>query len=822
MNSELEQHIRKGNLVLFLGAGASINSINSLRKNPPLGGELAETIAKELGWEYKGESLKTVFSAAKPRLGDGLYNYLESQYKHCTPSREYLTLASYPWPRVYTTNIDDAFEKALNINSKQKINIKGMLSRVSDKDQLLAKLDYIYLNGSVSRHEDGYVFTPEDYGKASAKSYPWYEELASDFMQLPFIFIGTKLDEPVFYHQVERLKHRTASAAPKSWVLTPDATDIEVLDLQSYGINYVKATLSDFVKWLDSTFKTKLTVKDVAQARNPELKVMFVDNEVESLEAAKLLNGVIPVSRTSLSSSYHRSNPGTIRDFYKGFKPTWLDVIESVPAPLKQFESISRAIAECNDHSIEAHILVGPAGSGKSTLLKMIAIELSDQGERVYFLPNEVENLGKLIHTLNNYNDKRFYVVIERVDAVKNELPKLFGKGNNAIYISAEGQNIWHNRVEAKLPPDVINVHKVEDINEDDVDPILTKLKNFGPWTRLAKLDVNARKREIYGKSRRQLLIGLMEATTGIGFEQIIQNDYEKIASEEDRFFFVLACLASMHKCQLSNTIASRSLSKDGIAEPPISLARKLQGIIVAQNDFFAVRHPLYARKSIESIVDTGLIKRAISALLQAFSVYTHPVIKSLTKNDADLFKAILNHHFLIDVLREDETLITSIYQDHEKYFEADGLFWLQYGLCKRHFGDQAKAYEILNTAFNAYPHDHTAHAYAQQMLILVAAKKTSVQTSLDYILKATKMLESLDDTLESDDTYPLVTLAEGHISALISLDKTSAAKIKAKEYESRISDRLRKRYDSRLASCKQKLLKLATTGYWNMSNNYS
>lgn len=817
MNQQLKQGILEGRVILFLGAGASIGSMNSKQKSPPLGYQLAEKIAHKVGWEYTNESLGVVYSAAKKHLAQELDSMLVELYRNCNPSKEYEFIASIPWARIYTTNIDDAFEHALFNNSEQSINIKNRNDRVEDKAQLFDRLEYVYLNGTIKQPDNGFVFSPEEYGKTSANNPQWYNEVASDYLQCTFIFIGTKLDEPAFLHHVERYKERAGKSAPLSYVITPNATEIQKASFESYGLEHIAGTLSDFCVWLKDELQPIPSYIDVAQNKFPELKAALSNvSNASKKEKAELMRNVVLVSRQSLAGAIGKTNAGTIRGFYKGFKPSWSDILDGVPAELKQFTLFINKISEAKKDGKKLVALIGPAGCGKSTFLKMAALRLSDNGEKIYYLSAYTNHIAETIRELELSNSGRYFIFIERIDPVKNILKGIVEDIKNGLIVSAEGQNIWHSRASSSFDSTVMVKHDVLDISEEDVPLILDKIKSFGSWTRLANMSNQARKKEIYIRSKRQLLIGLMEATTGIGFEEIIQREYETIVSDNDRFFFVLVCIATMHRANLSLSLSSRSLSSVGIDEAPITISSRLKGMVEFRDNGFVVRHPLYARKVVESVVDRKLIASAIESILDGFKVYNHPVVKKLNKNDSALFKAIINHRYLADVLRNDKDEIYRIYSTFEKFFENDGLYWLQYGLSKRSFGDNKEAFDILQTAFDAYPHDHTTHALALQKIILASTGLVSNEMARHLLAEAVSMLEKLDQILESDDTYPIVTLAEGHVATLRSIDGDNVARIKAKEYFDIIENRFKDNYDKRLKDSKSKLLKYATTGAWS------
>jgi hypothetical protein len=50
----LLRQFEQGNVVLFAGAGFSVGARNSRGEDPPLGGQLADALARECGWDYAG------------------------------------------------------------------------------------------------------------------------------------------------------------------------------------------------------------------------------------------------------------------------------------------------------------------------------------------------------------------------------------------------------------------------------------------------------------------------------------------------------------------------------------------------------------------------------------------------------------------------------------------------------------------------------------------------------------------------------------------------------------------------------------------------
>lgn len=393
MNENLKCAIEEGRVMLLLGAGCSLSSKNKFKNNVISSNDLAKKLAGEANFNYSGESLPKVYAAVKAILGDRLKIILENEFRNCIPSKEYNRLALYTFARIYTLNIDDALENALSRNSQQTIYIQGTQDKIKMRDQLYQDLDYVKLNGDVKNLKSGVIFSPQEYGKGDSF---WYEELASDFHNYIFIFIGTQLDEPLFYHHIERFQSKHSSKNQRSYCITPYASDIEKATLMSSNIEHISGTLEDFTNWLDREFEQPNTPNSTLIKSRPEYNFSGSENQQDYIA---LFNDVTPVSRSHLHLRYSK-DPSLVREFYKGYKPTWRDILDYVPAELKTttlvFEQIKGKI---NDSDFRIYCVFGSAGSGKTTLLKQTALSLSDEGFPVYYVNSlniDLKNLGKL------------------------------------------------------------------------------------------------------------------------------------------------------------------------------------------------------------------------------------------------------------------------------------------------------------------------------------------------------------------------------------------------------------------------------------------
>ena len=121
MNNFIKQAIENGKLIILLGAGASYGSKSFNNKNLPLGLELAKELANQINEDYSDEELSEVYSAVQTVLNPQQIGKIFSEiFTNCQPSLEYKALVQLPIPRIYSLNIDDAFENAFRQNVRNR------------------------------------------------------------------------------------------------------------------------------------------------------------------------------------------------------------------------------------------------------------------------------------------------------------------------------------------------------------------------------------------------------------------------------------------------------------------------------------------------------------------------------------------------------------------------------------------------------------------------------------------------------------------------------------------------------------------------------
>jgi len=85
-------------------------------------------------------------------------------------------------------------------------------------------------------------------------------------------------------------------------------------------------------------------------------------------------------------------------------------------------------------------------------------------------------------------------------------------------------------------------------------------------------------------------------------------------------------------------------------------------------------------------------------------------------------------------------------------------------------------------------------------------------------LVEAIDTLRTLNGTSDVEDTYPIVTLSEGHISIVRKFRGVEAAQEITQQYANELFVAHKKHPNNRLETAVQKVVTFGTSGVWNKS----
>jgi len=268
----------------------------------------------------------------------------------------------------------------------------------------------------------------------------------------------------------------------------------------------------------------------------------------------------------------------------------------------------------------------------------------------------------------------------------------------------ADRTNAW-----SRVSTEFNNVDKaiinVRWITRDDATRILKRLESFGDWSRMEKLSEERRIQEINENPKRQLLVALKEATTGRGFDDIINSEYASLVGDYERASCIYIALATMHNLRLSvQTFDTLMGRRFGSVRMPRDA--NLEGIVTEEGGGLSLRHRVIADHLVRRVISRDDIADAIGDVMQAQARLGAPLRETAKAIEYRLFTRLTNHEFLLELFRRNPERMVSKFDENQAHYRPDFLFWLQLALFEFYSRKELRrrALDHIGIARNIYP----------------------------------------------------------------------------------------------------------------------
>lgn len=688
----LKNALQMGRVSLFLGAGFTKGATNISDRPIPDSWQLLKNL-----WSFNGyigapsdeEKLTTVYQATLKK---------QSREKIRTFLREQFVIKSYPdwmdlvpsfiWRKIYTTNIDDLVEKLYSNPKSPSLqtlrSLNAMTDDVEERDQAYSSLLKIALHGNLESAPDNVTFGTRQYASRSNSKYdPWYTDFIYEYSNHPMIFVGSKLDEPIFWQYVEaRGEKFKDEKRPRSFLVVPTISPAHKDFLEEYNLHHIPAKGEEFFAWLASEFPKRPTRRDVLKASAPHL-VPTVDAAeggtsrriVKSLEEFFLV--FKPVAPEPKDPSYRKTA------FHSGAIPTWQDIAHDLDAKRDITVDLFNAIAEKKRSNKPGLVVLhGTAGSGKSTIGRRLAWQLSANDFQVYFNEsgryptiqasrNALEYIGGHPVLIVDDAHKSFGSTIKFIEMIQTSSVKpivvVISRSSSAGNLIDESEKLTN-----------ITEMAIGLLSRDEIDSLISVLDKSGMLGRLQGLSNDQRVHEFEVRARKQILVALKEATQAKGFGEIIKAEYKEIEDNSARMLYLLSSLVTAHGHSIPKVFFMGAF---GVSPSQCLsfLNRELRGLIIDVGERFIARHQIIAEHIVDSIADRSELKMCYLEILGKLSDSLGARPERRDRNFR-LYKSLINHEFLIARFGDgDLECGREIYDTLKPKRKDDYHFWLQY-----------------------------------------------------------------------------------------------------------------------------------------------
>lgn len=687
----LKSRLSRGELALFTGAGFSHDAVATDGRPLPSVDELRSILWPiAFGADPVDEQspLADVFECALQQSPDATQREMERclRVDSSALSEIYKTWFTVPWKRVYTLNIDDldeAVARRFELPSDPLI-----LSYLDPVPATAAQTWFVHLNGRLDEFPN-VTFSAPQYAERLPGRDPWYATLAADLVGSSFVFVGSTLDEPPLWQHVllrgERSRGR--ELRPRSFLVTPHLAAARRRLLNQLNIEWIPMSSAEFADGVLSGLDEQIQAGQLA----------LRDRQAN----ARLQPAVVSVSQ--LREAPPLPNAG---QYLLGREPTWRDITDGY-AVLRDFESEVDRPAALLDPRIT--LFTGTAATGKTTTLMRACLALEADGLHVGWLNQDAELALPRIR--ERVRESAIDVLaIDDVDAFGAQArPFLVDliRDNPKLRVLAACRSTRAERIQLLAIPSDVDARNivVPPLTDTDIDLMIDALHEAGLLGRLNGLTRHDQRQVFSDHCGRQLLVAMIEATSGQRFEDKIEDECRQLLPDQALIYAIVA-LATRFRTWLSRQeilIASGDSSVERLNHIDALVRQHL--IVEQAPDQLVLRHRVIAEHAIGFFRKQHHLGEAVDGLL--FVVATRA--QSVSSRFSRMFKLmirLMNHQFLIEEVG-DLGEVRGIYERVQPMLGIDFHYWLQRGSLEVKVGDLDLAENYLDQARGLAPGDY-------------------------------------------------------------------------------------------------------------------
>lgn len=774
----LIDQIKEGNVVLFLGSGASYGAKHPKNISPPLGNQLSNLLVERfLSSEYRDQSLQYTSEIAVSEYDLlTVQQFIYEIFEPFQPSDDHLKIPNYVWKSIVTTNYDYIIERAYSQNKASLQKLAKFIKngeRVRDKLKSINDLPYYKIHGCISDINDidtPLILTPDQYithRKNRDRLFNRIQEMAYEYT---FLFVGFSFadyDIRTILLELSKLKE----SRPRSYMVGPNIKDEETRMWEGKKISSIKSTFSDFILQLEKEISPEKVKLALAKPVENDIHPIFNKSSINlyDLRPSDSLMNFLNYDVQYVYSRLKDKNTDP-KEFYKGYFENWDPILKELDAKRNISDTIVYEVfldeENHNKNDFQFYLIQGYAGSGKSVLLKRLAWDASIEFDRVclFYNKNTVIKHEPIIE-LCNYIKERIYIFIDNLSDSDNEIVSLISKIKKEnlpiTIIGAERVNTWNTECD-ELYNHLTDEYKLQYLNDKEIVGLLDKLEQYDSLGYLKTKTKAERIEALSYKAGRELLVALYESTMGKPFSEIVVDEYNSISDETAKSLYLTVSILHRLGTETRAGLISR-VHNISFSEFKEKLFKPLEFIVFDSRDYrindfvYRTRH-----KQIAEII----FSEVLSDKQDRYDEY-YRILSCLDvdyENDRTAFLSMTKARNLMEnfsdpaMIRELYILASESNVDDPKLMQQEAIFEMNSS-----GGNMNKAESLLSEASKLSPNDSIIqHSFAE--IALVKAEKSKHKLEIDkYLSEAESICKSLISKYK-DKPHPFHTLLKVHL----------------------------------------------------------
>ena len=748
IRQRLANQIARGEVILFTGAGFSRAAIADGGAPLPGVSELTQRL-----WSlafpsdaYDGSGLDDVYAAAIHQRRAKTIELMRSCLTVDAKSLpdEYALWFSFPWYRVYTLNVDnleDAVARRVDL-ARPLVSLSALRNPMPAEDK---GLSVVHLNGDLDDLPN-VTFSQRQYGERLATWDLWYSNLARELKVRPVLYVGTSLNEPPLWQYIEQRGPRGSGPElrPGSYLVAHELPLARRVALSEYNVTWVQGTQESFCADVLSQ------LSDEAQRGQRALSSRLSD---VTGQGAPVLAPIEDLTGDQADDA---------REFLRGREPRWSDFRAGGFAIVRDIDE--RLPEDLEENSARIILITGTAGTGKSSVAMRLVLGFAAAGQRV--------------HVLNTATDPRVHrvrkvVAVAEIDVLLIDDVDRFGSATWGLLedLISEKPDL---RViacarstratllglpeDAQMAGDRAHQVTVPTLGDSDIDLLLDALERANRLGVLRELAPAERHQRLERGCGRQLLVAMIEATSGLRFDAKIDSECSQLSGESGLVYAICA-IANFLRAGLTLQELLSAGGGDGMAVFRSLEELRRQHLIVEKHGLLYLRHRVVAERAFRYYQESRLLAEPIRGLV--FALSTGAIAGQLrSTRSGRLLVRLLNHDFLLRTLRTgdnqiDRSAVRHVYDESEPLLNGDYHYWLQYGSFETEEGDLDLAQNFLDQARGMAPTDPFVQTQWAYMTLKRASRHATDPLASEQSQTA---FEELRDVIESrgrNDYYP-------------------------------------------------------------------
>lgn len=658
----------------------------------------------------------------------------------------YQRIFSLPWFRCYTLNIDDlavASDRRFPLPRKlQVISATASQTTGASTNETEAALQVVYLNGTLADLPDHVTFSTTQYAERLARGEPWYVRLAADLLSHSFVFIGTRLDEPPLWQHIELRKARGGRGfrelRHRSYLVTPTLSRPRQALLAEFNVHWLPMTGEEFVE-------------KVADELHPAAQTgvsLFLTKQADA-KTDKALSEVADLARNPMQSS----------EFLLGEEPIWADLQSGRAITRDSDEDLWRGIADRLQEADSRGLIIvtGTAGSGKSTGLMRACLRLVAEGTRVGWIDRNSELSPRDIRAAMRGENPPPVIAIDDADVFGTELTTL----TREIVLDASSPLVLvavrSGRVDQVLNPVILkDIPKVEfsmpGLADSDIDALIEVLDRENRLGILKGKNHEEQRRLFREHSHRQLLVAMIQATSGRRFEDKVVEELTDLGNDGGSVYGLIAVASAFRIGLTKEDILVAIGDQSNTALNVINQLITRHIIIVRDDSLLYARHRVIAEIIRDKLQQSGQIGAVLSGLALVAATRVGPTLPRNAK-PWRLLRSVINHDFLMHSVSLE--VARNLFGSLEQLLSWDFHYWLQRRSLEVELGDLKLAENFLNQARGLAPDDPFVENEWAYLLFRLALENPAASTAVSAVEQATATLEDLIIRTSRVSAYP-------------------------------------------------------------------